>query len=68
MYQMEQLQDFEVVSVHHLYNKTTNEIGGRWNVKVGQTLDGNTAVGLNVTNSEVVGFSWLSVREKQTGK
>lgn len=56
-----------MISVHHLYNN--NQTGGaRWNVRVDQRLDGNSLLGLNVTDNGLVGFSWIDVKEKQTGK
>ena len=37
-------------------------------MRVDQRLDGNSLLGLNVTDNGLVGFSWIDVKEKQTGK
>ena len=58
---------FEVVSTGHLYTNNTSSAPS-WNVKTGQSLDWGTALGLSVTDEDLVGFSWLTVREEQTGK
>ena len=57
------MQDFEVISV------ISNVTGAWWreDVRVGVKLDGNSVLGLNITESATVGFSWISVKEIQTG-
>ena len=56
----------EVVSAGHLYGNNSSD--PTWNVKAGQRLDFSSVLGLSLTDRDLVGFSWLTVKEKQTGK
>ena len=56
----------EVVKAGHLYNYSKSP--PTWKVKAGDRLDFTTGLGLKVTEKDLVGFSWLIVKEKQTGK
>ena len=56
----------EVVKAGHLYNNSKSPPS--WSVKAGQRLEFTTGLGLRVPDKDLVGFSWLTVKEKQTGK
>ena len=58
----------EVVKVGHLYKYNNDKSSPSWSVKAGDRLDFTTALGLELKDNDLVGFSWLTVKEKETGK
>ena len=73
---------FEVVSIGQMFsnNRTLLQVhqdnrtgarwiaGASWRVAVGQKIDAKNIIWLNVTDPSLIGFSWLSLKEKGTGR